>query len=120
MDRKQRQRRTFDWSLNEFGPEFCTPRSRALRFVEESLELAQAVGLDEMDVAKLVAHVFRKPKGDIEQEFGGVGVTLLALGESLGIDVDLAESRELARVLSKPAGFYRARQEAKAREGVAF
>lgn len=63
-------------------------KERALRLLEEALELAQAEGIEPMMVEKLFRHVYAKPKGDPRQEAAGVGTCLfswaIAAGERLG------------------------------------
>lgn len=62
---------------------------------------------------RLVDHVFALPVGDLAQEIGGVGVTLLALSQAAGISADTSEYAEFARVLAKPLEHFKARNEAK-------
>lgn len=107
-----------DWCKNAFGVEHATNiEQRAVRFLEEAIELYQACGGQEAMAYRLVEYNFKKPLGDPYQEMGGVGVTLLALSAAIGKSADDAEKVELARVLSKPAAFWAARNEKKNRDG---
>lgn len=70
---------------------------RVHRFLEEALELAQALGCTPWEAWQLVAYVFMRPRGQVRQEVGGVRVTLAALCNATSIDCDKAGEIELAR-----------------------
>jgi NTP pyrophosphatase (non-canonical NTP hydrolase) len=75
---------------------------RADRFIEEALELAQA--MPEFNASRahaLVDYVFSRPIGEPLQEVGGVMVTLAALCNTADIRMDYAAATELARVWTK-------------------
>jgi NTP pyrophosphatase (non-canonical NTP hydrolase) len=75
---------------------------RADRFTEEALELAQTMpGFTKDRAHALVDYVFDRPQGEINQEVGGVMVTLAALCNTTGVNIDAAASTELARVWTK-------------------
>jgi len=96
------QARVWRWVVQCFGTGFaCDPIERAHRFLEESLERAQAVGCTEEDAVKLVAYVYGRPVGVVFQEVGGVSVTLVALCAGLEVDGDDAAETELARCWQK-------------------
>lgn len=73
------QGRVATWVRNTFGEAADDKKERALRFLEEALELVQAVGLDRDAVHRLVDYVFARKPGDVYQEIGGAMVTLSAL-----------------------------------------
>lgn len=73
-------------------------RERNFRFIEESLELAQAAGLSKDDALRLVDYVYNRPPGEVAQEVGGVAVTLCALCTAHGVDTQQAARTELARI----------------------
>lgn len=52
---------------------------RCSRFIEEALELVQALGYDREKAHVLVDYVFDRPVGEKRQELGGVMVTLAIL-----------------------------------------
>ena len=85
---------------------------RAMRFLEESLELVQALGLTQAQALAVAMHVFGRPVGYVSQEIGGVMVTLAALCHTADDDMRLSGERELARVWTK-IGMIRAKHEAK-------
>lgn len=72
--------------------------TRMYRCLEEVLELMQAGGMSEADVLKQVAYTFGRPKGEMQQELGGVMLTLAVLAGTYGLDMDAAAEHELARV----------------------
>ena len=96
------QDRIQPWMLECFGPEIAAdPVERNHRFIEESLELVQACGATADECHQLVDYVFGRPQGEIDQEVGGVMVTLAAL--CLAHDLDMHESgeRELHDIWTK-------------------
>jgi hypothetical protein len=93
--------------------------------LEEALEAYQSATLglpsEEMRTKahSLVDYVMTRLAGNLAQECGGVGLTLLALCEAAGISADAEEERELARVLSKPLEHFRERNKVKNDAGFA-
>ncbi|MEL4071709.1 hypothetical protein WKW50_16310 [Ochrobactrum sp. GPK 3] len=68
------------WAVMTFGPEVANDiTERCDRYVEESMELVQAIGYDRQRAHDLVDYVFDRPVGEVPQEVGGVMVTLAAL-----------------------------------------
>lgn len=117
-DRDVRQLIAHKWCARVFGVEqsLCAEH-RAIRFLEEAVELFQACGGSTAMAEKIVASVMAKPVGEPFQELGGVGVTLLALAASLGMSADGAEDRELYRCQSKPDEWFRERNQKKVDAG---
>lgn len=112
--RTLRQIQVKQWAERCFGEaQVASPTQRGLRFLEEAIELYQAVGCDREQAHKLVDFIFDRPVGEPAQEVGGVSVTLLCLCQTLGIDADDAEVAEIDRILSKPAEHFAARNAAK-------
>ncbi len=118
-ERDRRQSHVYAWARSTFGEDAAVPNERAYRFLEEALELVQAEGISAADVALLTVHVFQKPKGEPEQEAGGVGVTLLAYCESKGFSAEQAERLEAERVFAIDPVYFRRRHNVKADAGVA-
>lgn len=74
--------------LHCFGPEISADKvERNYRFLEEALELVQANGLTKDEAHDLVEYVYGRDQGEINQEVGGVCVTLAALCNALNIDI---------------------------------
>ena len=94
-----KQERVNLWTADLFGERILfDKRERAQRFLEEAIELAQAMGLTALDVALLADTVMARPPGEPRAEIGGVMVTLYALGTSIGVNVDDAAEQEIVRV----------------------
>lgn len=93
------QQRVQPWLLECFGAEIAADRvERNHRFLEESLELVQALGCTASEAHQLVDYVFGRPVGDPPQEVGGVMVTLAALCLASGLDMHDAGEVELGRI----------------------
>lgn len=90
------------WLLQCFGKEIATDsQERAFRFIEEALELAQAIGVTENEATQVLKYVYRRPTGEREQEIGGVMVTLAALCYAIDVDFEAVSVKELMRVKEK-------------------
>lgn len=94
------QRRVGDWIGRCFGPIVARDKvERNHRFLEEALELVQACDATKEDCHALVDYVFGRPTGELRQEIGGVMVTLAALCQAHGMDMELCGEVELKRIL---------------------
>lgn len=120
-NRQQRQAEILQWANTTFGESAASNTGeRTRRFAEEAIEAIQAVGLDKKSLHDIIDHVYGKPAGDIAQEIGQVGLSLLGLAEHLGIHAEEEERKEFQRVLSLPPEHWQARQNAKANKGLAL
>jgi hydroxypyruvate isomerase len=93
------QSRVQDWMVACFGttiPRDKTERSH--RFIEESIELAQALGCSKSHVIELVEYVYSRPIGAASQEIGGTLVTLAALCSANDEELAALGEAELLRV----------------------
>lgn len=116
------QARVGQWVQKCFGSEIARNLGeRAMRVVEEAVELAQSAGVTEAQVRRIVERVFSRAPGKLYQEVGGVGITLLAFGEAADITVAKATQDELLRI-EKPENIKRIRekQNEKAAAGTAI
>lgn len=96
------QRRVHQWMLACFNEQIASDKTeRNHRFLEESLELVQSLGCTKSEAHQLVDYVFERPQGEVNQECGGVIVTLAALCTANSIDMEAAGENELARVWTK-------------------
>ena len=118
MNRDRRQGVVGEWVRLTFGTQ-SDRVERARRLLEETAELVQACGLDETEAVRIVAHVFKGPPGEVLQEAGGVGMTLLALAASFPFSADAAERAELYRVLALKPEHFRQRHAFKSAAGIA-
>lgn len=107
------QQRVHPWMIACFGPEIASDRlERSDRFIEEALELVQASNYPKERALALVDYVYGRDQGDINQEVGGVMVTLAAHCLAHGVDMHEAAETELARIWTKVEQI-RAKQAAK-------
>lgn len=96
------QARVKPWLLQCFGEAISNDKTeRNHRFIEEALELVQACGCTQTEAHQLVDYVYGRSQGDVNQEVGGVMVTLAALCLANGFDMHAAGEVELARVWTK-------------------
>lgn len=99
---KSFQGRVVDWGDACFGRNVVRDfNERACRFLEESLELFQAADCSKKDALALVDYVYGREKGEINQEIGGVSLTLSALCQAFGYDLEACSEIELRRVWGK-------------------
>lgn len=109
------QDRVSPWMIICFGLEIAADRlERCDRFIEEALELVQAMEYPPERAHALVDYVFNRPMGQPAQEVGGVMVTLAALCLAANLDMHEAGETELARIWTKVEQI-RAKQAAKPR-----
>lgn len=109
------QDRVQPWMMACFGPEISSDKlERNDRFIEEALELVQASNYPKERAHELVEYVYGRDQGDINQEVGGVMVTLAAHCLAHGVDMHEAAETELARIWTKVEQI-RAKQAAKPR-----
>lgn len=107
------QARVQPWLLACFGAMIAGDREeRNHRFLEEALELVQALGCTRGEAHQLVDYVFGRPVGEPRQEVGGVMVTLAALCLAHSLDMHADGETELARIWTKVEAI-RAKQAAK-------
>lgn len=95
------QRAVASWIRRMPEPEsmrWSDTEERALRFLEESVELVQAEGLTKERALRVLDYVFSRPVGETRQEVGGVSVTLAVYCEMKGIDLHSCALNELDRV----------------------
>lgn len=112
--RESRQVRIAEWCLAAFGLDHTASiQQRGVRFLEEAIEAYQACGCDQEMAHKLVDYIFAKPIGDLAQEIGQVGLSVLALANAAQVSADAEEAAEVARVLTKPLSVFHARNVAK-------
>lgn len=71
------------------------------RFLEESLELVQSTGCTQAEACQLIDYVYGRPIGGAEQEVGGVMMTLFALCNAQGMDVENCADDELIKSWDK-------------------
>lgn len=83
------QQQVDEWMRATFSDAVCRdPIERSYRFMEESVELAQAAGCSHERALELVEYVYGRPQGDTAKEVGDVLITLAALCNTFDIDMD--------------------------------
>lgn len=94
------QSRVHPWMHETFGPEISADKAeRRARFLEEALELHQAIGGNAAEARELVSYVHgQRHVGEVRQEVGGVMVTLAALCLAAGVDMHHEADVELTRI----------------------
>ncbi len=117
--RDARQEAVGEWARHCFGDAAMTPEERIARFLEEAIELAQAVGFPATRIERLIEYVYARPPGNVGQEVGGVEVTLLAFCETFELSAEGCEAAEFDRIMAIDPAHFRARHNAKAAAGIA-
>jgi hypothetical protein len=113
--------RIAEWVRSRFG-ERCLMdrRERAMRVVEEAIELGQAEGVTQADVVRIAVRVYSRPVGEAGQEAAGVQVCLLAWAIAADANLDVLTRHEVERIERVPAEVSRAKHNAKAAAGTAI
>lgn len=92
------QRLIAKWGDSCFGPEANRDvRIRRNVALEESVELFQALEGTEEEAVEILRRTFARPKGDPQQEIGGVLVTIALLAEARGESIETLALTELRR-----------------------
>lgn len=97
------QQRAAEWLEHCFGETGSPDRKkkRAWRFFEESIELAQALGVTKDEWKQLLDRTYSRETGEVHQEVGGVMLTLAGVCESSDLKISDCAETELARVWTK-------------------
>src|SRR5262252_2696327 len=95
-ERDRRQDQVAELCVKCFGK--TTVHERVVRLFEEVVELAQAEKVSPDMLRKIVGHVYARPTDAIEQEVGGIAVTLLAYCAMRKMSADICERNEILRV----------------------
>jgi hypothetical protein len=111
------QLRVRAWTVACFGVSITEDKiERNHRFLEEALELVQALDCSREEAHQLVDYVFDRPAGKPMQELGGVMVTVAALANANQLDLDASSETELDRCWIN-LDRIRAKQAAKPKQG---
>ena len=96
------ERRVANWVESRIGKSHMQSKERAMRLLEEAIELAQAEGIDSEMTHCQVDHVFGRPAGFSRQEAAGVAVCLLGWCASTGNTLEALALEEIKRIEAKP------------------
>lgn len=113
------QFRILAWAAKTFGPAAMDRQELAARLVEEAIEVAQVEGVALAVVGKVAERVYSRPPGELAQEIGGTMITLQAMAERAGLNLDECADAEWNRVCSIPVEHFRAKHAEKVRAGTA-
>lgn len=92
------QEGTWAWLIECFGRTLANHQAeRNYRFLEEALELVQALGCTKAEALRIVDYTFDRPAGEPKQEVGGTLISLAALCTANDIDMHAAAKIELMR-----------------------
>jgi hypothetical protein len=112
------QRVAFAWAYQTYGEVVRIGRYQAFRFIEECLELVQAMGLTREDVMRVVDYVFSRPVGDVRVEIGDARLCLDILSETQGLDSEQMYDDCLLRVMALDPEKTRAKDKMKIEKGL--
>lgn len=109
------------WAARMFGAPATSKRERALRFIEEAVELAHCAGIDSFTLTVIFNRVYAKEPNpaEMDKEIGQCRMTLAMLAGIFKIDDDEAFAREWHRLQHIPAEQHRARHALKVQQGFA-
>lgn len=110
----------WDWGVSCFGIDHMrNPKVRGLRFIEEAVEVAQALDIPRERMIDVINIVYSKPPGQMMEELGGALLTLSVLCRLVSNkDMDEILEIELRRCLAKPAGTMTKRNEERNKLGL--
>lgn len=113
------QRIACEWAVRSFGMKHVAePQVRAVRHVEEAIEVCQAFDVPKEQILAAVEMVYAKPKGEPLQELGGSLMTAVILCEAIGVEAELVLEKEVRRVLEKDKAPWSARNQSKLDAGL--
>lgn len=97
---RQMQQAVEEWyeTLFKGTPEEHSHETLAMRFLEEAMELAQAMGVTRESALKQLEYTYGRPPGTVREEIAGTVMTLMHCGWSKKIDIQDAAVEELARI----------------------
>lgn len=92
------QSRVYNWCVACFGEGIALDKTeRGYRFLEESLELGQAVGITADEAHELIDYVYGRKIGGVKKEVGDVLITLAALSAAYNVEMSVAGRTGLRR-----------------------
>lgn len=108
------------WVTDAFGSECATnTKERALRVLEEAVELAQSLDVTKEEAERVLNRTFTREVGETAQEVAGLQFTLMVLALRLGLNPVVECIRELTRVRGIPLSHFRNKHANKLAAGTA-
>ncbi len=114
-----RPSRALNWAVETFGPVALDPEERAMRFVEEAIELAHSLGLSSETLSAISQRVYGREAGKVPREMGQAQLTLELLSKAINVDLDAEAMQEFYRIQSVPKAEWERRHAAKQALGIA-
>lgn len=114
-----RPSRALQWAVDTFGQIALDPQERAMRFLEEAIELSQSLGVHQMQAQAIVHRVYERAPGDVSKEVGQAQMTLDLLSKAINIDADDEATKEFYRIQAIPKSEWDRRHAAKVALGIA-
>lgn len=111
--------RAFIWAKEMFGEVATDPRERAMRFLEEAVEVSHSLGLDVDTTLAIVDRVYDRDQGVISRELGQAQITLEVLAKALEVDIEEEANKEFYRIQAVPKAEWERRHAAKQALGIA-
>lgn len=107
------------WARASFGDQaYVSTPERALRVLEEAVELAQACDVPRDVIERTIERVYSKPKGEPAKELAQVGLTSLVMACNLGENFYGIVEEELNRVQAYAGVYWVNRHRDKVKAGV--
>lgn len=103
FDQTHLENRVREWVVSRIGPEHMTTRERAMRLLEEAIELAQAEGVTREQVDCQVAYTYSSKPGDPRQEASGVAICLYGWASAAGATLQEIGLAEMERIEARSA-----------------
>lgn len=114
-----RPSRFLDWAHKTFGDVALDPQERAMRFLEEAIEVAHTAGIGAETMQAIVERVVARPYGNIGREIGQALCTLELFAKVAGVDAEREAAAEFVRVQNIPQSEWDRRHAAKVKIGIA-
>ena len=93
------QRLVRRWQDLVFGSIPLSRKVRAMRLMEEAIELAQSEGVTTVEASAILAQVYGKQPGNPVQELGSVAVTAVLYADAADVDLEDVLCREFMRIM---------------------
>lgn len=113
-----RPRAMLDWCWATFGSVALDRQERAMRLLEEAMEVAQCEGITPGLMARMAHRTGARPPGQLAQEVGQMMNLLECLAENAGLDARAEGEREFARCRAVVQEEWDRRHAAKVASGV--
>lgn len=118
--KKYTRKNVLRWACETFGDIAISNRERALRFLEEAVEVGQAAGLEKSQVSAIIRRCYSNSPGRLPKEIGQARMCLDALAEHNSINPKREAADEFNRVQRFDKAHWHKRHRAKVDLGIAL